>query len=218
MRKPTLFVAALTAVAALTLTACGAGTEEVPLFSTDATAGPDKPATVLDQPFSKPDLVLTDTHGKKFDLRAETEDRLTLLYFGYTHCPDACPLTVSNLAIAYQGLSKAEQDKLRVVFVTTDPERDTPQELGTWLPSAGDSDFIGLSGDFSAIQAAARSVGIGIEEPTKDKEGNVVSAHGKTVLAFSPKDNKAHVIYSGGETTADHYAKDLPKLLKGQVP
>ena len=93
--------------------------------------------TVLDQPFAKPDLVLTDTHGKTFDLRKQTKGRPTLVYFGYTHCPDVCPLTMSNIAVAKQQLPKAEQDKLRVVFVTTDPERDTPAALGKLAGGAG---------------------------------------------------------------------------------
>ncbi|MBX9395762.1 SCO family protein [Streptomyces sp. TRM72054] len=220
MRKPTVLAATLTAVAALTLSACGSGagaeSKDTPLVSTDATA----PAVrrVLDQPFTKPDLVLTDTHGKAFDLRKETEGRLTYLYFGYTHCPDACPLTMSNLGLAYKDLPKADQDKVRVVFVTTDPERDTPKELGKWLPSAGHADFVGLSGDFATVQAAARSVAVGMEPATKDAKGKVTATHGKTVLAFSPKDDKGHVLYHGGEATAEDYAKDLPKLLKGQRP
>lgn len=224
MRHRTLLAAAVTVAAALTLSACGSGAgaesgaEDKPFIISDATGGPDKAATVLDQPFTKPDLVLTDTHGEKFDLREETKGRLTLVYFGYTHCPDACPLTVSNLALAYKDLPKAEQDKLRFVFVTTDPERDTPQELGKWLRSAGNADFIGLSGDYKAVEAAARSVGVGMEPPVKSKDGKVTATHGKTVLAFSPKDDKAHVIYSGQEATAEDYAKDLPKLLKGQLP
>ncbi|MFP3988668.1 SCO family protein [Streptomyces sp. E11-3] len=220
MRKPTVLTLALTAVAALTLSACGSGAstsdEDKPLVSVDATA----PAAmrVLDQPFAKPDLVLTDTDGKEFDLRKETEGRLTYLYFGYTHCPDACPLTVSNFALAYKDLPKADRDKVRFVFVTTDPERDTPAELGKWLSSAGHADFVGLTGDFETVQAAARTVGVGMAPATKDAEGTVSATHGKTALAFSPTDDMGHVLYHGEEATEDDYAKDLPKLLQGKTP
>jgi protein SCO1/2 len=177
----------------------------------------DKPATVLSQPFAKPDLVLTDTSGKKYDLREETKGRPTLIYFGYTHCPDVCPLTMSNLAIARKQLPKADQDKLQVVFVTTDPERDTAAELGKWLPSAGDPSFVGLTGDFATIQAGARQIGIGIDAPTKEKDGTVVSMHGAQVVAFSPKTDEGYVLY-GEDTTADEWAADLPKLIKGEKP
>ena len=174
-------------------------------------------ATVLSQPFTKPNLVLTDTSGKKYDLREETKGRPTLIYFGYTHCPDVCPLTMSNLAIAKKQLPKADQDRLQVVFVTTDPERDTPAELGKWLPSAGDPSFVGLTGDFSTIQAGARQIGIGIDAPKKEKDGTVVSMHGAQVVAFSPKTDRGYVLY-GENTSVDEYAKDLPKLIEGEKP
>lgn len=227
MRKTPLIVVAFTATAALTLSACGGsasgdggkegGHGSHQPFEVSGGKRKGATSTVLDSPFAKPDLVLTDTHGKKFDLREETRGKPTLIYFGYTHCPDVCPLVMSNIGVAYKQLPKAEREKLRVIFITSDPERDTPKELGKWLPAAGSPDFTGLSGDFKTIQAAARSVGVGLEPPEKDKEGNVVSTHGKTVLGFSPKDDKAHVIFHE-ETTPGDYAKALPRLLKGQNP
>ncbi|WP_165984981.1 SCO family protein [Streptomyces sp. YIM 98790] len=221
MRKPSVPAVVLAVIAALALSACGGGggSEEPPgaVFS-EVSTGPTRAATVLDQPFRKPDLVLTDTRGEPFDLREDTEGKLTLLYFGYTHCPDACPLTVSNLALAYQDLSPAQREQLRFVFVTTDPERDTPEELGRWLRGAGSPDFIGLSGDYRTVEAAARSVGVGMAPPTVDEDGTVTATHGKTVLAFFAEDDKAHVIYSGEEATAEDYARDLPKLLRGRTP
>ncbi|NED38150.1 SCO family protein [Streptomyces sp. SID8499] len=216
MRKKTYAATALLAAALMALSAC------------DSSGGGDKPATVvaeqssqqaatvLDQPFEKPDLVLTDTHGEKYDLRKETAGRPTLIYFGYTHCPDICPLTMSNIAVAKSKLPKAEQDELRVVFVTTDPARDTPAELGKWLGMM-DRQFIGLTGDFATIQAAARSVGIAIEPTKKDKNGKLVSVHGTQVIAFSPKTDAGYVVY-GESTTVEDFTKDLPKIVKGQNP
>lgn len=174
-------------------------------------------ATVLTRPYTKPDLVLTDTSGKKYDLRERTKGKPTLIYFGYTHCPDVCPLTMSNLAIAKKQLPKADQDNLQVVFVTTDPERDTAAELGKWLPSAGDPSFTGLTGDFPTIQAGARQIGIGIDAPKKEKDGSVTSMHGAQVVAFSPTTDQGYVLY-GEDTTADEWAADLPKLVKGEKP
>ncbi|MGW7606117.1 SCO family protein [Streptomyces sp. NPDC054766] len=217
MRKKTYAMAALFAAAALTLSACGGGDDSnKPVADVSAEAGSGKAATVLDNPFEKPDLVLTDTTGKKYDLRARTKGRPTLVYFGYTHCPDVCPLTMNNLAVAKKQLPKTEQDKLRVVFVTTDPARDTPAALGTWLKGI-DSDFIGLTGDFATIQAGARSLGITIEPTTKDKNGKVVSVHGTQVIAFSPKTDAGYVLYGEG-ATVDDYTKDLPKIAEGKTP
>ncbi|MFE6889954.1 SCO family protein [Streptomyces sp. NPDC057694] len=218
MSKKTLFaVAGLVSAAALTLTACGSGDGgDKPVTEVSAEAGSQKAATVLDKPFEKPDLVLTDTHGKKFDLRERTKGRPTLIYFGYTHCPDVCPLTMSNLAVAKKSLSAAEQKKLQVVFVTTDPDRDTPAVLGKWL-KAQDPDFIGLTGDFATIQGGARTMGISIEPTQKDKNGKLVSMHGTQVIAFSPKTDAGYVLY-GEDATADDYTKDLPKLVQGAKP
>jgi protein SCO1/2 len=217
MRKKTYAMAALFAAAALTLSACGGGDDSnKPVTDVSAEAGSAKAATVLDNPYEKPDLVLTDTTGKKYDLRAETKGRPTLIYFGYTHCPDACPLTMNNLAVAKKQLPKPEQDKLRVVFVTTDPARDTPAALGTWLKGI-DPDFIGLTGDFATIQAGARSLHITIEPTTKNKNGKVVSVHGTQVIAFSPKTDAGYVLY-GESATVDDYTKDLPKIAEGKNP
>ncbi|MER5290694.1 SCO family protein [Streptomyces pharetrae] len=216
LRKKTLAAAALLAAASLTLSACG-GTDDsgstVAVVSEEP--GSDKAATVLDQPFEKPDLVLKDTRGKTYDLRKETAGKPTLIYFGYTNCPDVCPSTMSNIAVAKKQLPKAQQDELRIVFVTTDPERDTPQALGSWLKGI-DPQAVGLTGDFATIQAGARTLGISIEPPKKEK-GKVVSMHGTQVVAFSPKTDAGYVLY-GEDATVDDYTKDLPKLVEGQKP
>jgi len=218
MRKKMFAAAALIAAATLTLSACGSGDDSSsPVSVVSEDSGANKAATVLDQPFEKPDLVLTDTKGEKYDLRKETAGKPTLIYFGYTHCPDICPLTMNNIAVAKKQLPKSEQDKLTVVFVTTDPARDTPAELGKWLKGI-DTTFVGLTGDFATIQASARTLGISIEPTHKDKKtGKTVSVHGTQVVAFSPRTDQGYVLY-GEDATVDDYTKDLPKLIKGQNP
>ena len=222
-KKKTLTAAGLLAAVAFTLSACGSGDgSDKPVAEVSAETGSNKAATLLDQPFEKPDLVLTDTHGKKYDFRAETKGKPTLIYFGYTHCPDVCPLTMNNLAVARKAveqskqLTQAQKDSLRIVFVTTDPERDTPSALGTWLKGI-DPDVVGLTGDFATIQAGARTLGISIEAPRKEKDGKIVSTHGSQVIAFSPKTDAGYVLY-GKDATVDDYTKDLPKIIKGENP
>ncbi|MFD7553124.1 MULTISPECIES: SCO family protein [unclassified Streptomyces] len=217
MRTTRVTVAALLAAASLTLTACGSEPTK-PGGVTQISGGQSsaKAATVLDRPFTKPELVLTDTTGKPWNLREQTKGRPTLIYFGYTNCPDVCPLTMSNIAVAKKALPKADQDKLQVVFVTTDPDRDTPESLGAWLKSQ-DPAFVGLTGDFATIQAAARTLGIGIEAAKKEADGSVVSMHGAQVIAFSPKTDEGYVLYGEG-ATVDDYTKDLPKIIKGENP
>jgi protein SCO1 len=223
-RRGTLRVAAatLTAACALALAGCGgsgSGSSDPAAGSgnvADVSAGSAKPGTVLDTPFTKPDITLTDNHGKPFNLVKQTAGHPTLLFFGYTHCPDVCPTTMSDIALAKSRLPKADQAALRVVFVSSDPERDTPARLNAWL-GAMDKSFIGLTGKFSVIQAAARSVGVGIDPPVKEKDGSVTVTHGAEVLAFWPKDDKGHVLYMSG-TTAEQYEHDLPKLIRSEAP
>ncbi|MEU4061852.1 SCO family protein [Streptomyces wedmorensis] len=220
-RRTPLVIAAVAIAAAIGLTAAvglGGNDDKASGPVAEVSGGTDstKAATVLDRPFTKPDLVLTDTKGQKYDLRERTKGKPTLIYFGYTHCPDVCPMTMSNIAIARKQLPKADQDKLQVVFVTTDPQRDTSAELAKWLPAAGDPSFTGLTGDFSAIQAGARQIGIGIDPP-KVENGNVVSMHGAQVIAFSPTTDQGYVLY-GEDASIDDYAKDLPKIIKGENP
>ncbi|GGR75117.1 SCO family protein [Streptomyces humidus] len=215
MRKKTFAAAVLLAAATLTLSACGGSDSGSPVASVSQETG-KRAVTVLDQPFTKPALVLTDTQGKPYDLRKETAGRPTLVYFGYTHCPDVCPLTMNNIAVAKKQLPKAEQDDLRVVFVTTDPDRDTPAALGKWLKGI-DPQAVGLTGKFATIQAAAYRLGITVEAPHKDKNGKIVSTHGTQVVAFSPKTDAGYLLY-GEDATVDDYTKDLPKIVKGENP
>ena len=218
MRKKTFAAAALLAVASLTLSAGGSGSGDSgdPIAVVSEEAGAQKAGTVLDNPFEKPDLVLTDTNGEEYDLREQTAGRPTLIYFGYTHCPDVCPLTMNNLAVAKKQLPREQQDELRIVFVTTDPERDTSAALGKWLKGI-DSQVVGLTGDFDTIQAGARTLGISIDPPRKDDNGKTVSDHGTQVVAFSPKTDGGYVLY-GEDATVEDYTKDLPKLVKGENP
>ncbi|WNI16543.1 SCO family protein [Actinacidiphila sp. ITFR-21] len=212
--------AALTAASALLLTGCG-GSGGSASASSDAgnvaaVAGTQQAGTLLDTPFAKPRITLTDNHGKPFDLVKQTAGHPMLLFFGYTHCPDVCPTTMSDIALAESRLPAADQAELKVVFISSDPQRDTPARLDEWL-GAMDKSFIGLTGKFPVIQAAARSVGVGIDPPVKEKDGSITVTHGAEVLAFWPKDDKGHVLYMSG-TTAEQFQHDLPKIIRSEAP
>ncbi|ANZ17381.1 SCO family protein [Streptomyces noursei] len=217
MRRRKLLLSALGAATALglTLTACGSGDGDKAVAEVSGGTAA-KPIVTLDSPSEKPDLTLTDTDGKSYDLLEKTKGHPTLIYFGYTNCPDVCPTTMANIAVAVKQLPQAERDDLRVVFVTSDPERDTPAQLKKWLGGIN-KDFIGLTGPFNKIQQAARGVNIGIEAPVKKKNGDVVSTHGAQVLLSSPKDDKIHWM-GMQEATSDNYTAALPKIIKGQNP
>jgi protein SCO1/2 len=164
-------------------------------------------------PFTKPDITLTDTEGKPFNLVSGTAGKLTLVYFGYTHCPDVCPTTMATLAAVMRALPSAEAAKIDVVFVSTDPTRDTPAVLRTWLGQF-DPSFIGLTGSFTTIQSAAKTLGITILPPVKQPGGGYTVTHGAEVIAFDSAD-KAYLIYSAGTTVAQ-FTHDIPLILAGK--
>jgi protein SCO1/2 len=99
------------------------------------------------------DFELSDQQGRPWNLAA-ARGKVVLLTFGYTHCPDICPMTVSNLTGAWRQLG-SDQSNVQGVFVTLDPERDTPQRLAAYLENF-ESPLVGLTGSASAIQGAAR--------------------------------------------------------------
>jgi protein SCO1/2 len=165
---------------------------------------------LVSPPLPKPKFTLTDTSGAPFDFSAKTQGYVTLLFFGYTHCPDMCPLQMSTLAQAYRKLPPVIADRFKVVFVTTDPARDTPQVLRSWLDHF-DKRFIGLTGSQSAIDAAQVSAEM---TPAKKSairtDGNYEVGHALFVFAYT-KDNLAHMVYPGGVQEED-WTHDLPFL------
>jgi protein SCO1/2 len=167
----------------------------------------------LGKPYSKPDVTLTDADGASFNLIKGTEGKLTLLYYGYTHCPDVCPTTMATIASAIRALPAAQAAKIRVVFVSTDPARDTPAVLKAWLGQYNPS-FIGLTGSFATIQKSASTLGIDVEAPVKQPDGGYTVTHGAEVVAFDPA-GKAYVVYTAGATVSQ-FTHDIPLILAGR--
>jgi protein SCO1 len=167
---------------------------------------------LISPPQPKPKFTLTDTSGAPFDFGSKTQGYVTLLYFGYTHCPDVCPLQMSVIAQALKKLPANSADQFKVVFVTTDPERDRTQVLRSWLDHF-DKRFIGLTGSEAAIKAAEIAANL---PPAKKSavrtDGNYEVGHAAFVLAYT-KDNLAHLIYPGG-VKEDDWVHDLPYLAR----
>jgi len=161
-------------------------------------------------PLPKPRFVLTDTSGAPFDFWNKTQGSLTLLFFGYTNCPDQCPMHMANIGVALKRLPPGIADQVKLVFVTTDPARDTRAELRRWLDSF-DKHFVGLTGNEAALQAAQKATGVPVAQKS-GTGGNYAVAHANFVVAYT-KDNLAHVIYPGG-VGKDDWTHDLPLLIK----
>jgi len=162
-------------------------------------------------PLPKPRFILTDTSGRPFDFTAATKGYVTLLFFGYTNCPDQCPMHMANLSAALKKLPAGTAEHVKLVFVTTDPARDTPQALRRWL-DVFDRHFIGLTGTEQAIVAVQRMAGVPLATKSGPANGNYAVSHANFVLAYS-KDDLAHVIYPGG-VSKDDWVHDLPLLLQ----
>lgn len=167
---------------------------------------------LVSPPLPKPKFTLTDTSGTAFDFHTKTQGYVTLLYFGYTHCPDMCPLEMSTIAEALKEMPPAVADELKVIFVTTDPARDTGDVLRSWL-NHFNKHFIGLTGNEDAILAAQIAANL---PPAKKSavhtDGSYEVGHAAFVLAYT-KDNLAHVIYPVGVREED-WTHDLPQLVK----
>jgi protein SCO1/2 len=202
--------AAVLLAAVLAASACSGGDNKGSASPVAGATG-DYRGPRVTPPFEKPDVTLVDTNGKPYDLKKETEGYVTLLYLGYTHCPDVCPMHMVTLNAVMTKLPKDVTDHIKVVFVTVDPERDTPEALGKWLGGFNPS-FIGLSGDMATITAMMATLSM---EPPQRQDiggGNYVVSHAAYVMAFTP-DNLAHTVYPLG-VTRDDWEHDLTKLVK----
>ena len=165
---------------------------------------------IITPPLRKPSFVLTDTSGAQYDFRNRTQGSVTLLFFGYTFCPDQCPMHMANIGVALKKLPPDVANQVKLVFVTTDPTRDTPIVLRRWLGSF-DKRFIGLTGTEAALEMAQRAAGVPLAQKGDPRKGNYSVAHANFVLAYT-RDNLAHVIYPGG-VGKDDWVHDLPFLV-----
>jgi protein SCO1/2 len=152
-----------------------------------------------------------DTSGAPFDFWNRTLGTVTLLFFGYTSCPDQCPTHMASIGAALRHLPADTAGQVKLVFVTTDPARDAPVQLRRWLDNF-DKHFVGLTGTEAALQAVQKAAAVPLAVKTEPPSGSYLVAHANFVVAYT-KDNLAHVIYPGG-VSKDDWIHDLPLLVK----
>ncbi len=151
------------------------------------------------EPYQMPDITLRADNGNPFNLIRDTAYPVTLVFFGYTHCPDACPLILNGLAATYRRLPPAVRAETQVLFVTTDPARDTDAALRAYL-ARFDASFVGLSGSSRDILAAAESMGVPVSGIRRLPDGGYEVGHGVQVIGF--RGNEAPVIWTEGTPVA----------------
>ena len=149
--------------------------------------------------------------GRRTRSAAQTDKPLTLLFFGYTNCPDVCQMVMANIASALARLDEGQRADVDVVFVTTDPARDTEKVLRNYLARFGDG-LTGLTGDLDTIVDLAKSYGVFMEKETKLASGGYDVSHSTNVFAIDAHDETA--ITWRAETSPADLAADITTLLE----
>jgi len=190
------FAAAMTVVLALALVGCG---QKGPSFEASDITG---------STFGR-DFALSDPAGAPRTL-ADYRGKAVVVFFGYTQCPDVCPTTLAALAEAMKKLG-AEADRVQVVFITVDPERDTPELLAKYVPSF-DPRFVGLRGDADATARTAREFKVIYQKQPGVASGSYSMDHSAGAYIFDPQGRLR--LYVGHSQTPEVFAHDLHALLK----
>jgi protein SCO1 len=158
------------------------------------------------------DFSLIDNQGRSFGT-ANLRGHWSLMFFGYTNCPDFCPATLTTLAAMEKRLRAAKSvAPPQVIFVSVDAKRDTPSQLAKYVPYF-DPDFIGLTAaDQAAIERQAKKWGVVVMiEPASD--GNYTVDHSGSMFVINPAGNIAAIL--GGPFTADALESDFKRIVTG---
>ena len=155
------------------------------------------------------DFQLTDHHGKPRTL-ADFRGKAVVLFFGFTQCPDVCPTTLSELADVMTRLGP-DADRVQVLFVTVDPERDTQELLAQYVPAFHPS-FVGLYGDAEATARTAKEFKSIYQKQPGKTPGSYTMDHSAGTFIFDPQGRLR--VYVGYGQGADVFAHDLRELLR----
>ena len=157
------------------------------------------------------ELALTGHDGKPYDLAA-FKGRAVILFFGYTQCPDVCPITMGSLRELMATLG-VDAQRVQVLFVTVDPERDTPSLLAQYVPSFHPS-FLGLYGDAAATAKVAAEFKIFYRKQPGSTAGTYTVDHTAGSYVFDPS-GRLRLYFRHGEAP-ERMAQDLKRLLAGE--
>ena len=191
------------ALLALLLAACG-GT------ATGDSGGYHWTGGEIVHPLAKPEFTLTDQNNQPYDFQQQTAGKVAVVYFGYTHCPDVCPENLTLLAVALKQVPAAVRSKIVVIFITTDPDRDTPAVLGPYVEQYNPA-FIGLTGTKAALDLAQLDAKVTLASPEPASPGSPYYVdHAAQMIAYTP-DNEAHITFFQGMPSSG-VASDLNRL------
>ena len=212
-----LLLAAVGSGAALLLAACSSGTTgpaaSAPLAKIQYTNSSRFSGAVLDEPYALPTQTLIDTNGVSAPLKAPAKGDLTLVFYGFTHCGDDCPTTMADIEAALRGMPAAEQARITMDFVTTDPWRDTGPVMRTWLNQYNPAFQGYTAASWDTLHASAAALGIDMEKPASFA-GNYQVDHGLQVLGFT-SDGKAHIEWLVETIQVVQLRSDFELILNG---
>lgn len=207
-RLPGVLVAVLAVVAVLAA-GCGSSDTAEPVSGLQGGDDHGYHGTYLDSPYVVPSLTLPDTEGRPYDL-ATAPAPLKVVFFGYTKCPDICQVVMSTIASAVNRLDADQRADVQVVFVTTDPGRDTGPVLRGYLDHL-DPQFVGLTGELARIVELAKPLKVFIEKGKRLPSGGYDVTH--TTQVFAVTGDRAQLAWNQ-DTSPSEMAADIIKLLK----
>jgi len=176
-------------------------------------AAPGYLGAELSTPYELPDVALDDQAGRAFNLRTGSTAPVLVFFFGYTNCPDICLSTLTDLATATNRLPDDVRSRLQVVFVTVDPQRDSPPVMAKYL-SRIDPGFVGLTGPTATVEQVAASMGVVIEGIDEHHDGAYDVTHSAQVVGFDA-DRRGVVVWTQG-TSIGTYRADFERLVRQQ--
>ncbi|MGB1800479.1 MAG: SCO family protein [Gammaproteobacteria bacterium] len=130
------------------------------------------------------DFNTLDHTGTKFGYE-QLAGKWSFIFFGYTHCPDVCPITMSVMADVYKKL-QPQHDDIQVIFASVDPDRDTTEKLAQYV-SYFNKDFIGLGGDSEKVNSLTKQIGVAYYINKEKQEENYLVDHTASIFLFDPK-------------------------------
>jgi protein SCO1/2 len=168
-------------------------------------------ATVLPQAGALPRFSLVDHNGDEFNKESLT-DQWSLIFFGFTHCPDICPATLQQLALARSRLLGAGASTFpNIVLISVDPERDTPAVMASYIGHFGDG-LTGVTGSLTELRKLTSAIGIFFEKSVAENgdDGNYSVDHAAVVIVIN-ENAEFHALFSAPHNV-DHFVNDIPLI------
>lgn len=159
------------------------------------------------------DFKLIDQNGKEVRLSDYTKQgKVVVLFFGYTHCPDVCPTALNTMASMVKNLKESERSKVQVLFISVDPERDTPEVLKGYVPFFYPT-FVGLTGSPEDIKKVAKEYKAYYRKVEGQSAAGYLIDHSATIYVITP-DMKIKLLYTPAKQDPKKMAEDIEYLLK----